>query len=103
MLQTIPTIPLSGETPAFQIGLTAKRGGLITIDQPLNEYFKAIAVGTTGGNVLVRGVDNQIIPFLDRPAGSWIYVLGYEVVSAATVDGQALTTTADNLTWIGGF
>lgn len=100
-MRAISTNPIGPETPASQIGLCAKRGGLITIDEPLTEYFKGVGIGTSG-NVLVRGVDNEIIPFLDRPAGSFIYVLGYEVVSAATVDGEELTTTATNLTWIGG-
>jgi hypothetical protein len=101
-MQTLTAQPLNPATPTFQIGLTATRGGLITNDTPLNEFFKGLYI-TTGGDVLVRGIDNEIIPILGRLSGSFVAVLGYEVVSAATVDGQALTTTATDISWVGGF
>lgn len=102
MPQILPVENINGLTPAWQIGLTIKNGGLITINTELDFYFKALHI-KTGGDVLVRGVDGKIIPFLGMLSGSWVCVLGNAVVSAATVDGQALTTTAADIAWYGGF
>jgi hypothetical protein len=81
--------------------MEAKEGGIITVDTPLNVYFKLLHV-VTGGDVLVRGMDNRIIPYRGILSGGWIPVIGYEVVSAATVDGVSLTTTATDIDWYGG-
>lgn len=96
------TSKFNPKTPTKDIGAVATRGGLITIDTPLAEYFKLLHI-QTGGNVLILGMDNQVIPYLGISSDSWIWAVGYAVVSAATVDGQALTTTASNIQWYGGF
>lgn len=90
------------DTPTEHIGAPATRGGLITIDTPLTEYFKLVHIGT-GGNVLILGLDNQCIPYIGISSDSWIWAVGYCVLSSATVDGQNLTTTASNIQWYGGF
>lgn len=102
MLPAISVQHISGNTPAWQIGLCAKEGGIIVKDTPLNFYFKSLFVGDAG-DVLVRGVDGNIIPYRGVLSGATLYVLGNEVVGTATVDGVALTTTATNITWQGGF
>jgi hypothetical protein len=100
-LQTIAVNPVDGNTPSSQLGVAIKNGGLITLDAQLPAYFKMLHVGG-GGDLLVRGIDNNIIPFLGLVSGQFVPVIGYEVVSAATVDGQALTTTCTDITWHGG-
>ena len=95
------TTKFDPKTPSNEIGAPATRGGLITIDQPLAEYFKLLHV-QNGGNVLILGMDNQVIPYLGISSDSWIWAAGYAVVSSATVDGSALTTTASNIQWYGG-
>lgn len=92
---------LPPEERSNRIGIPATRGGIITVDTQLTEYFKLIHVGV-GGNVIVRGKDNSMIPVLGLSDDSWFPAIGNEVVSAATIDGVAVTTTAENITWYGG-
>lgn len=104
IMQTIATSPISANTPTSQIGLCATRGGLITVDTSLEEYFKGLHIGTAGatGTLLIKGIDNEVIPIKGLLNGSWVFILGYAVVSAATVDGESLTTTCSDISWIGG-
>lgn len=83
------------------MGFLIKEGGIITVDTPLTVCFKMLHV-VSGGDVLVRGIDNRIIPFRGILSGAWIPAVGYEVVSEATVDGVDLTTTATDIDWYGG-
>jgi hypothetical protein len=101
MLPTLTVNPIDPNNQARDIGFIAKKGGLITVDTQLPEYFKMLRIGV-GGDLLVRGIDNNIIPFRNVLSGGTIVVLGYEVVSAATVDGVPLTTTASEIDWYGG-
>lgn len=84
-----------------RIGLVITRGGIVTLDAVVPEYFKAIHVGI-GGDLIVLGKNGNYIPFYAVPNSTIIYVMGNSVVSAATVDGVAMTTTATGITWHGG-
>jgi hypothetical protein len=84
-----------------RIGDVCTRGGIITLDQEVPEFFKELHVGGTG-DLIVLGIDGNYIPYKGLLAGAFVKVLGNKVVSAATVDGVAMTTTATNITWHGG-
>lgn len=84
-----------------RIGIPITRGGIITEDSQLTEFFKLLHIGV-GGDLIVLGKDGSYIPFYGLLNGDWVPVIGNMVVSAATVDGVSMTTTADDITWHGG-
>lgn len=84
-----------------RIGVVITRGGIITNDVQVSEFFKLLHIGTAG-DVIVKGKDGSNIPFLNCLNGDWIPVMGNMVVSAATIDGVPVTTTATDITWHGG-
>lgn len=100
-LPTFEAEAISPQTRTEDIGVVIKSGGIITNDAILTQYFKLLHIGT-GGNLLVRGIDGNIIPFFGLLSGDWVPVLGNQVVSAATIDGSPYTTTATDVTWHGG-
>lgn len=91
---------LSPQERTNRIGAAITRGGIITEDVE-TEYFKWLHIGI-GGDLIVLGIDGNYIPFYGLLNGDWIPVVGNMVVSAATVDGVAMTTSATNITWHGG-
>ncbi len=84
-----------------RIGIVCTRGGIITEDVQVQEFFKYLHVGV-GGDLIVLGKDNNYIPYFGVNNGATIAVEGNMVVSAATVDGVAMTTTCSDITWHGG-
>jgi len=83
------------------IGVAYTRGGIITLDEDVREAFKMLHVGI-GGNILVYGLDGNILPLLGVSNDTWIPVLGTKVVSAANIDGDPYTTICSQITWNGG-
>lgn len=100
-LPTFEAEAISPQTRTEDIGVVIKSSGIITNDAIVPQYFKLLHIGT-GGDLLVRGVDGNINPFFGLLSGDWVPILGNQVVSAATVDGVACTTTATDVTWHGG-
>lgn len=90
-----------------RVGAVITRGGIITVDTPVTdvngapEFFKIIHIGV-GGNLLVRGKNGTIIPFLGLLNGDYVPVLGDMIVSTATIGGVGYSTTCTNITWHGG-
>lgn len=84
-----------------RIGASITRGGIITEDVQVTEFFKLLHIGIAG-DLIVLGKDGSYIPFYGLLNGDWVPVVGNMVVSAATVDGVPMTTTADEITWHGG-
>lgn len=84
-----------------RIGIPITRGGIITEDSQLTEFFKLLHIGV-GGDLIVLGKDGSYIPFYGLLNGDWVPVIGNMVVSAATVDGVSMTTSASDITWHGG-
>lgn len=84
-----------------RIGMPITRGGIITADVQLTEFFKLLHIGQAG-DLIVLGKDGRYIPFFGLLDGDWVPVVGNMVVSAATVDGVPMTTTATDITWHGG-
>lgn len=84
-----------------RIGMPITRGGIITEDVQISEFFKLLHIGTAG-DLIVLGKDGSYIPFFGLLNGDWVPVVGNMVVSAATVDGVAMTTSASEITWHGG-
>lgn len=104
--QTQPTTPdLAQNIP----GIFITRGGLITIDSFIADtsdgndtYFKWIFL-PNGGNVIIENADGNPVYFPAQPVGEYISVVGRRVLSAAVVDGVAVTTNATGqITWYGG-
>lgn len=84
-----------------RIGMPITRGGIITNDVQVQEFFKLLHIGTAG-DLIVLGKNGSYIPFFNLLNGDWVPVVGNMVVSAATIDGVACTTTATDITWHGG-
>jgi hypothetical protein len=86
------------------IGFIIKKGGLITVgtSQTASQgFFKLLHVGA-GGDVVVRDLDGNYIPFRGILSGGWLPVLGDMVATSATIDGVLVTTTATEIDWYGG-
>lgn len=84
-----------------RIGMPITRGGIITPDVQVQEFFKLLHIGV-GGDLIVLGKDGSYIPFIGLLNGDWVPVVGNMIVAAATVDGVAMVTNADDITWHGG-
>jgi len=96
-----PVYGVPGDKQSSEIGVFIKRSGIITIDTELNQYFKLLHVGS-GGNLVYKTPDDQIGCFLGVKDGSFIPVVGNEVLSSGVVDGVTVTTSCTDITWHGG-
>jgi hypothetical protein len=99
---TYPVNPVNPVEKADKLGGFIKSCGIATLDEEVGQAFKWIGVGNTGGDVIVRGLDGNPIYFPDVPAGALRPVLGTSILSAATIDGVAVTTSAAQVVWYGG-
>lgn len=84
------------------LGGFIKTCGIATLDQLTPQTFKWISIGTGGGSVIVRGLDGNPIYFPSVPAGALRPVLGNMILTNATINGTAVTTTATQVVWYGG-
>jgi hypothetical protein len=84
-----------------RIGIVDTRGGIITVDVQVSEFFKKLHVGV-GGDIIILGKNGNYIPYLGLNNGATIAVEGNMVVSTATIDGVVVTTSCDDITWHGG-
>jgi hypothetical protein len=102
MPQTFST-PIDPQNRTQAMGYIATRGNDVVLDAftQTGEIFKFLHVGGAG-DVIILGIDMQLIPWYGAPAGSIIPVAGFKVLSAATINGTPRTTTATNITWYGG-
>lgn len=92
---------LPPEERTNRIGVAITRGGIITPDVQVQEFFKLLHIGSAG-NLVVLGKDGSYIPFYNLLDGDWVPVMGNMVVSSAVIDGVTVTTGATNITWHGG-
>jgi hypothetical protein len=84
-----------------RIGAPITRGGIITADVQVQEFFKLLHIGLAG-DLVVLGKDGNYIPFYGLLNGDWVPVVGNMVAGSATIGGVLVTTTASNITWHGG-
>ena len=101
VLNQYTTDKLPRQERANRIGAPITRGGIITEDVQVQEFFKLLHIGGAG-DLIVLGKDGSYIPFFGLLDGDWVPVVGNMVVAAATVDGVPMTTSATNITWHGG-
>ena len=106
---TVKTTPVNPASTMKELGMFWSRGGNVALDayftqsgSTFEEYAKYIIPGTTG-DIIIEGVDGNIMYEPNRPAG-WIgAVLCKRVLSAYTFpDIGAKTTTATDIVWRGG-
>jgi hypothetical protein len=99
--QTFETYAISGNSYSTEMPIYPTRGGKITVDADPGELFFQLRCGT-GGNLIVEGKAGNPIYYPSVFAGETLVTCGRRVLSAATVDGEAVTTTADDIYWYGG-
>jgi hypothetical protein len=95
-VRTYDTHPANELTKSFE-GNTYSRGGTVTPDTYYGETATAIWVGNDGsadGDLQLEGVDGETIIFKFVPSGTLIRFKHTRVVSTST--------TATNMTWVGG-
>lgn len=92
--------------PSMEIGIIPKSGQII-LDSNFNlmdikvPYFMLIRVGS-GGNLLVQGIDGNIISYLEVLDGQWLVGEGNMILSTATINTHVYTTTCNNIVVYGG-
>lgn len=103
-MATVKTIVnnVDSNSKASMLGGFIKNCGIATLDVDVGQTFKWVGAGSSGGDIIVLGVDGNPIYFPAVPAGAIRPVLGTTILSAATVSGSAVTTTATPVVWYGG-
>lgn len=92
--------------PSMEIGIIPKTGQII-LDSNFNlmdiklPYFMLIRVGS-GGNLLVQGIDGNVIPYLEVLDGQWLVGEGNMILSTTTINTHTYTTTCNNIVVYGG-
>lgn len=106
MLSISSTQPVSKQSDSTSYPIYPTQGGAVTLDAPTstNERFYQIMVGVTGSLIVQIGSGNSIktryYPLV--LAGAIYPIAGDMILTSATVDGNAVTTTASNIWWFGG-
>jgi len=86
------------------VGIMATRGGEIVLDAYVNankEMFKFLHI-STGGDVIIEGIDGTPMPWYGASSDSVIPIAGFRVLTTAIINGNPKTTTATGITWYGG-
>lgn len=89
-----------------EIGIVPKSGLIVfngSIDlrgQEIPRFF-LIRVGI-GGDLFIRGIDGEMIPYLGVLNGQWIIGEGNIVYNTVVVDSVTYTTTCNNICAYGG-
>lgn len=96
------TTPVSGQPYTTAYSIYPTRGGFIIPDIQTPEIFYQIMVGQLG-SLIVESKDGGLRYYPVLNTGAIYPITGVRILSAATVDGQAVTTTADNIWWYGGY
>lgn len=92
--------------PSMEIGVIPKSGQIVLdnnidlLDDELN-HFMLIRVGS-GGNLFIRDIDGNTIPYIGVLDGQWLIGEGDMVLSSATIQGFEYTTTCNNIVVYGG-
>lgn len=106
-LQTQQVYGVPGDKQSNDIGVFAKRGGIILtgttnhLDAEVGQFFKWLHVGS-GGNLFYLTPDDQVDGFFALADNTFVPVVGKQVLSVATFDGESVATTCNNITWHGG-
>jgi len=100
-MQDYPISPVNGLSNSTEQPIYPKKGGSITLDQETPEIFFQLVCGT-GGAVIVLGVDGNPFYYPSVATGQIVPAIGKGVLTAATIDGNPVTTTATNIWWLGG-
>lgn len=88
-------LPITGMNVLKDLGISANRFDIITLDQYLTnfEIFKYLYIGV-GGDVQVEKIDGTVGIFTAVPGGTILPCIGRRVLSGGT--------TAAAITWMGG-
>lgn len=91
---------------SHEIGIVPKTGkivfnGSIDLRGIVLPRFFLIRVGT-GGDLFIRGIDGQMIPYLGVLDGQYVIGEGNIVYSTIVVDSVLYTTTCTNICVYGG-
>jgi hypothetical protein len=92
--------------PSMEIGIIPK-SGLIVLDTNFDlqdtalPHFMLIRVGS-GGDLFIRDIDGNVIPYLQVLDGQWLVGEGDMIYSEAVIDGNTYTTTCNNIVVYGG-
>ena len=92
--------------PSNEIGLAAKRGGLVsydamTADVQLPETAAYFHVGD-GGDLIVEDLEGNPHPIFGLLDGDYFIAPSNKVLYQAIISGVPRTTTATQITWHGG-
>ena len=103
-LSVKPTQAMTRASDSTAYPIYPTRGGAITIGTPTPERFFQIMVGVTGSLIVQIGTGtNATVRYYPLVLAGAIYpIAGDLILSTATVDGNAVTTTASNIWWYGG-
>ena len=93
--------PLNKNANSTEYPLYPTRGGFITVGTKTPELFFQIMVGTAG-NLIVEDENEVARYYPGLQAGAIYPITGVRILAAATIDGQAVTTSAANIWWYGG-
>lgn len=102
MAQLFPTQSINSATNTTAYPIYPSHCGFITLDAYTGEIFYQLRV-TEAGSIVWEGKDGvaQYIPY--AIVGAVIPVGGgRRVLTSATIDGQAVTTSATGIWWYGG-
>lgn len=92
--------------PSMEIGIVPKSGQIVR-DTNFNlldialPHFMLIRVGS-GGDIFIRDIDGNVIPYLSVLDGQWLVGEGNMVLSSATLSGHVYSTTCNGIVVYGG-
>jgi len=100
-MQRFRTNPLNKISNSTQYSIYPSRGGFVTIGTETPELFCQLAV-ESGGSVIVENKDGTVRYYPQLNPGAIYPIMGTKILASATIDGQAVTTSASNIWWYGG-
>jgi len=100
-MQSFKTQPLNKSANSTEYSIYPTRGGFITVGTETPEIFCQLMVGNTG-SVIVETADGEQRYYPQLNAGVIYPIAGVKIIASATIDAQAVTTSATNIWWYGG-
>jgi hypothetical protein len=99
------TQSLNRETKLNQVSFSLSRCGIAIVSSQASPdgFFPETAKmlrPTVAGNIVAEGIDGNIL-YCPNASG-WVPFLCKRILTSATIDGEAVTTTATGIYWFGG-